>query len=442
MRILQLTPGTGTFLCGSCLRDNDLVKRLAALGHDTLIAPLYLPFALEGEASPEVHGQAVHMGGINVYLQQVLPWLRWLPRFLHDRLDSPRLLRWAAGRSKMTEAPGLGALTLSMLRGEEGRQHSELARLVGWLRELPRPDVVILSNAMLVGLAREIRAALGCPVLCTLQGEAPFLDALDEPFAAQCWEALAERAQEIDAFLPVSHYTAKLMGERMGIEPERLHVVWNGIDGSAFEPRAESAAGPPTIGYLARMCRDKGIDRLFEAYLWVQERLPEVRLVAAGVVLPEDRALLEELRRRARAAGLEDRVELRGPISRDEKHELLPTLDVFSVPAMYGESFGLYLLEAWASGVPVVQPDHGAFPELLANTEGGLLCANVEPDVLGAALLSLLEDGGRARSMGAAGRRSVLERFDGVNMARAVEQVCRLTAQNRTPTSRPSLDDS
>ena len=129
MRILQLTPGTGTFLCGSCLRDNALVLALRGRGHDATISPLYLPFALEDDAEEEAIDAPVHMGGINVYLQQKLPLLRWLPRFLHDRLDSPRLLRWAAGRSKMTETPGLGAMTLSMLRGEEGRQRAELERL-------------------------------------------------------------------------------------------------------------------------------------------------------------------------------------------------------------------------------------------------------------------------------------------------------------------------
>lgn len=434
MRILQLTPGTGTFLCGSCLRDNVLVKALQDLGHEAYIAPLYLPFALEEGGAQAVD---VHMGGINVYLQQVIPWLRFLPRFLHDRLDSPRLLRWAASRSKMTEAPGLGALTLSMLRGEEGRQRAELARLVEWLKELPAPDVVILSNAMLVGMAREIQGALGCPVICTLQGEAPFLDALPEPFASRCWSALRERAAEVDGFLAVSGYTGTLMGERLALEPDKLHVVWNGIELEDFQAPSPggsvsapgSAPGrPPTIGFLARMCRDKGIDQLFEAYLWVRERLPEVRLVAAGVVLNEDRALLDQLQARVRALGLEDQVELRGRISRDDKLRMLAEIDVFSVPALYGESFGLYLLEAWAAGVPVVQPRHGAFPELVEATGGGLLCDGAGPEALGQALLELLADPERARALGAQAQQEMRLRFSAERMARDVERVCRLAA--------------
>ncbi|MFT7678904.1 MAG: glycosyltransferase involved in cell wall biosynthesis [Planctomycetota bacterium] len=426
MRIIQLTPGTGTFLCGSCLRDNTLVKALCELGHEAMIAPLYLPFSLEG-ADAQEHSADVHMGGINVFLQQVLPGYRFLPRFLRDRLDSPRLLRFAAGRSKMTEAPGLGPLTLSMLRGEAGRQRTQLDELVQWLKELPRPDVVILSNVMLIGLAREIGKALECPVLCTLQGEAPFLDNLAEPYRQQCWDTLKERAKDVAAFLPVSEYTAELMGERLGLAPERRPVVWNGIELDDFpEPAPAPAERPPTVGFLARMCSDKGIDQLLESFMIVNKRLPEARLVAAGVVLNEDKALLKRLRGRVREAGLEAQVDLRGPVSREAKLALLREVDVLSVPATYGESFGLYLLEAWASGTPVVQPDCGAFPELLEATGGGLLYPPGDSRQHAACLLDLLQDRERAQALGLAARKVVFERFDAASMGRAVEQVCRL----------------
>ncbi len=426
MRILQLTPGTGTFLCGSCMRDNTLVVKLRERGHDALIAPLYLPFALEEEGVQAEEGfeTTVHMGGINVFLQQKLPILRRLPRFLHDRLDSPRLLRWAASKAKMTETPGLGAMTLSMLRGEEGRQRAELLRLVEWVSELPRPDVVILSNVMLIGLARELKAALGCPVLCTLQGEAPFLDALDAEHRDLCWETVAERAQEVDAFLPVSQYTADLMSERMRVPAERMHVVWNGVELGDIHPEpARRDAERPAIGFLARLCRDKGIDTLVDAFLLLKRDRPNVRLVAAGVVLNEDRPLLAELQKRINAAGVAGDVEILGPVSRGGKIRLLQRVDVFSVPAAYGESFGLYLPEAWAAGLPVVQPRHGAFPELIEATGGGVLCEPNDPAALAAALGSLLNDPARRKTLGAAGRAVALERFTADRMADDVEAV-------------------
>lgn len=423
MRILQLTPGTGDFLCGSCLRDNVLVTGLRDRGHDALIAPLYLPFALEREAEAGAEGAeaAVHMGGINVYLQQKLGLFRWLPRFLHDRLDSPGLLRWAAGRSKMTATPGLGALTLSMLRGEEGRQRTELARLVEWAKQLPRPDVLLLSNVMLIGLARELKAALGCPVVCTMQGEAPFLDALDDRHRALCWETLEARAKDVDGFLAVSHFTADLMGARLGLERAKVHVAWNGADLDGITPDP-SRRDPdrPAVGYLARMCRDKGIEELVEAFLLLKERRPAVRLIAAGVVLNEDRPLLEQLARRVQRAGFGQDVELLGPVTREQKVELLQRVDVLSVPASYGESFGLYLPEAWAAGLPVVQPRHGSFVELLEHTGAGLLHEARDPAALAAALESLVDDPARRAAMGERGLGAARE-FTGAMMAQRVE---------------------
>jgi len=434
MRILQLTPGTGSFLCGSCLRDNTLALALRRLGHDVVIAPLYLPFALEGEVASEPD-EPVHMGGINMYLQQKLPLTRFLPRFVADRLDSPRLLRWAASRSNMTDAHGLGAMTLSMLRGEHGKQAAELEKLVEWIGSLEKPDVVLLSNVMLIGLTRRLKAALGRPVLTTMQGEPPFLDSLDEPFRTRCWETLAERAQDLDGFIGVSRYTADLMTARLGLDAGKVHVVHNGIELDDFvglPPGAASLPAPPapTVGYLARMCADKGLHTLVDAYLLVRKRgkVPGIRLRAAGVVLNEDKAFLSAQQSKVAAAGATEDVELLANVERYEKVRHLRGLTVFSVPATYGESFGLYLLEALACGVPVVQPRHAAFPEVVAATGGGMLCEPDDPESLAAALEELLLDPERARALGDAGRSAVLENFTAERMARGVERACSMSS--------------
>jgi glycosyltransferase involved in cell wall biosynthesis len=427
MRILQLTAGTGSFHCGTCLRDAALVEELRKLGHDAMLAPLYLPLVLEGG----VDARPVHMGGINAYLAERR--LR-LPRFVQDWLDSPRVLTWAARRGEMTQASQLGAMTVSMLEGAGGEQEREIGKLCGWLATLERPDVVLLSNALLLGLARPLRARLGVPILCTLQGEAPFLDALAEPHRARAWELAAAHARDVTAFLAVSGYTAELMRARLALPPERVHVIPNGIDPRPYAAVERAPDAPPTIGYVARLHRDKGLVTLVDAFARLAQR-PEhrdLRLVAAGATLASDRPHLAALRARLRAEGLEPRVELRSNVSFAEKLDVLRRATVFSVPATYGESFGLYLLEAWATGLPVVQPAHGAFPELLAATGGGLTCAPDDPAALADALHALLTDRERARALGASGRRAVHERFNGERMAREVERVCRMAAPEST----------
>lgn len=439
MRIVQLIPGTGSFYCGSCLRDNALGHALRRLGHEVRLVPLYLPFVLE-EHQPEEQAP-VHLGGINMYLQHKSALAGRLPAWLRRTLDAPGLLRWVARRSNMTGAAELGELTISTLRGLEGRQAEEVRRLVEALREAPPPDCFLLSNAMLCGLVGSLAAEFRRPILCTLQGEAPFLDALPAAHREEAWGILRERVREIDRFVAVSRYCGDLMIERLGLPRERVHVVLNGIDLADFAPRFDRREDePPTIGFLARLCRDKGLETLVEAFILLRKRaeFAGLRLRAAGVMLRGDEGFVASLRARLREARALDGVEFHPNVDRAAKIDLLRRLDVFSVPATYGESFGLFVLEALACGVPVVQPRHGAFPELLDAVGGGMLCEPDDPASLAEAIASLLRDRPRARALGEAGRERVLADFGVDRMAREVEQVCMMVASRASePSARP-----
>jgi glycosyltransferase involved in cell wall biosynthesis len=451
MHLIQLTPGAGAMYCGNCLRDNALVAALRQLGHQALMVPLYLPLTLD--EADESAGTPIFFSGLNVYLDQKSALFRRAPHWLHHLLTSRRLLRWASGRAAKTRPAELGGLTLSMLRGEAGRQARELDDLLAWLKTQPRPDVVCLSNALLLGMARRLKSGLGAPVICCLQGEDVFLDALPESHRVACWQTLAERAAEVDLFIAPSHYFADLMGRRLGLPAERIRVVHNGIslrgyaqrDGdasspqpafgaqplavpSAFGPRP-SALGPrhppPVLGYFTRMCREKGLDTLVEAYLILRQRgrVAGLKLRVGGSCGPADLPLVEALRARLAAAGLAGEVEFCPNLDRTAKLDFLRSLSVFSVPATYGEAFGLYVIEALAAGVPVVEPRSGAFPELIEATGGGALCAPGDAQALAEAIESLLLRPDQGRALGEAGRRAVFERFSAEAMARRVVEI-------------------
>src|SRR5690349_7479278 len=174
MSIVQITPGARSMYCGGCFRDNALVTALRRLGHNTVMVPLYLPMTLDEE--DQSRGTPIFFGGINVYLEQKSAVFSKLPQWLHRLLDSPSLLQWAAGSAAKTRPEDLGDLTLSMLRGEQGHQVRELDELVGWLKTHFRPDVICLSNALLLGLVRRFKQELRVPVVCLLAGEDSFLD--------------------------------------------------------------------------------------------------------------------------------------------------------------------------------------------------------------------------------------------------------------------------
>ena len=432
MNIIHLTPGAGAMYCGGGLRDNALVAALRKLGHRALMVPLYLPLTLDEE--DQSAGTPIFFGGINVYLEQKAAIFRDAPGWLHDLFASRGLLKWAAGKAAKTRAADLGELTLSMLRGEAGNQARELEALIAWLKTQPRPDVLSLSNALLIGMARRIKSELHVPVACALQGEDFFLDALPEPHRAACWRTLAERAAEVDLFVAPSRYFGDLMRERLGLPAVRVRVVHNGINLEGYGGEGQKGAplstldprpAAPVLGFFARMCPEKGLDTLVEAYLLLRQRgrLRQLKLRVGGSCGPADAAFVDSLRERLQAGGLLGDVEFHPNFDRTGKLEFLRSLSVFSVPARYGEAFGLYVIEAMAAGVPVVQPRVAAFPELIEATGGGVLCAAGEARVLAEAVEELLLNPARARALGEAGRRAVFTRFSADTMARETLRV-------------------
>ena len=424
MKIVQIAPGTGGgYYCENCLRDAAMARALRRAGHDVLTVPLYLPLSADeprdGTQSP------IFFGGINVYLQQKLAVFRRTPRWLDRILDTEPLLRWAARKASMTGSSDQAQTILSMLRGENGRQVKELERLVAFLAGR-RPDVVCLSNALLAGLARRIKAELHVPVLCMLQDEDGFLDALDEPLRGRVWAELAERTADIDAFIAVSRYYAGVMGRRLNLPQQRQHVVHSGIETELYQP-AERPPDPPAVGFLANICRGKGFDTLVEAFVDLKgkEAFRTLQLRAGGGAGEAARSFLRGVNARLAAAGLADDVQYHDHAEARGRLAFLQSLSVLSVPTRQPEAFGLFVLESLACGVPVVMPDHGAFGELIEATGGGLLFRPNDAGDLARALAELLASDEHRRSLGRRGREAVVRDFDISGAAGRIAEICR-----------------
>ncbi|MCG8450481.1 MAG: glycosyltransferase family 1 protein, partial [Pirellulales bacterium] len=178
MKIAYLAAGAAGMYCGSCLHDNTLAAALLQLGEDVVLVPIYTPIRTD---EVDVSQPRVFFGGINAYLQQKFRIFRHTPRWLDRLWDHPALLRLLAGRGASVDPAKLGDMTVSMLRGELGNQRKELDKLVDWLLDEVRPDVVHLSNSMMLGLARKIAQRCGPPVVCSLSGEDIFLEKLTPP---------------------------------------------------------------------------------------------------------------------------------------------------------------------------------------------------------------------------------------------------------------------
>ncbi len=427
--IAYLTSGAGGMICGSCLHDNTLARALIRRGLDVQLIPTYTAIRTDEE---DVSSSSVFYGGVNVFLSQSVPLYRHLPSFLTRWLDHPGLIRWATKRASATSAASLGALTVSMLRGVDGNQYRELEQLCGWLRDL-RPRLVVFSNALIAGCIPRLKDQLNVPVLVTLQGDDIFLDSLPAPYRQQSLEALRRLVPYIDGFLVNSQFYAERMGSMLEIPPAQLAIVPLGLDVTGFPAPSETAtvsadtegSRPPTIGYLARLAPEKGFHLLVDAFLELRRRgtVPGLRLHAAGWQGPQHAEYYQQQLTKLRAAGCENAFHYAGTVSRQQKIEFLRGLDVFSVPTTYEEPKGLFVLEALAAGVPVVQPDHGAFPELLLATGGGRLVPPNDPLALATGLEELLLNPEDRRELSRDGQRNLHARFNADAMAAAAWDV-------------------
>jgi len=415
MKIVYLAAGAAQMYCGSCLHDNTLAAALLAAGHDVTLMPTYTPLRTD---ETDVSQKRLFYGGINVYLQQKFSLFQRTPRFIDALLDRPGLIRLATRLGPGVEPEKLGDLTTSMLAGEDGRQHKELERVIAWLR-VERPDVVHLSNAMLIGMARQIRR-LGIPVLATLSGEDIFLERLKEPFYSLARQTLRERAGDIDAFVAMNEYYANFMAGYLDVARQRVHVIPHGLNLVGHAPRSRgNDAREFHVGYLGRICHDKGLHLLVEAMerLLDEDALPKLRLRAAGYLGVADRPYLRDIQRRVRRWRHPEAFEYVGEVTRDQKIRFLQGLDVMALSTVYRESKGLPALEAMANAVPVVVPNHGAFPELIADTGGGLLVEPGDPKQFADAIRLLALDRAQAQALGQRGYDAVHARYTAAQMA-------------------------
>jgi len=422
MRVVSLAAGAGGMICGSCMRDNRLAATLRSIGRDIVLLPLYTPLKTD-EEDASLH--EVRFGGINVYLEQY--GIRRLPEWIARCLDAPALLRRVMRFSSSVRPSSLGGLTVSILEGLHGAQKREIDRLIETLRPIG-PDLVSLPNLMLLGAAEPLRNALDVPIVCTLSGEDIFLDQLADPHRRRAFELIRRHADHVDAFISVTNYFADHAARHFSLPRERIHVVPMGIRVEDFDHRAASHASMSissdgtlqpefTVGYLARVCPEKGLANLCEAMIELRRAGRQIRILAAGYLARSDRAYLKAIESRLKKDGVENSFHYLGEVTREQKIELFHSVDAFSVPTDYVEAKGFFVLEAMAAGVPVIQPNHGSFPELIEAAGGGLLYDPSDSNGLANALSRLMDDAQLRTQLGANGRNHVSVNFTDVQMA-------------------------
>ena len=427
MRIVSITAGAAGMFCGSCMRDNTLATALIGMGHDALLVPTYTPITTdEPDASA---GGRVFFGGVNVFLEQwkVTSWaFRRTPRFVDALFNNRSLLKWVGRFAGNTDYSKLGGITASMLSGLDGNQRKEVGKLSDWLRGEIRPDIVLMSNALLSGIVPELRRRLNVPILTTLQGDDIFLDELPDSDRRRCSELIRANDRFTAGYICTSAAYADHMAVYLGLDRAKMRVVYPGIQTKPYAgPSARPSERPPTIGYFARLAPEKGFHNLIDAFIELRKHPPpdearHARLQFAGWLGAKNKPYVEAQLAKVAVAGLSSDVEWVQCPDLSSKVQFFRGIDVLSVPTVYRESKGLYVLEAWASGVPVVQPAHGSFPELIARTGGGILVPPNDTRALATALADLLADPARRDALGRAG-------YDGLKVGHEAHHMAEAT---------------
>ncbi|MBN2713415.1 MAG: glycosyltransferase family 4 protein [Planctomycetes bacterium] len=389
LKIAYIAAGAAGSYCGGCTRDLALVRELIRRGHDVKAIPLYSP--MKPDDGDGVEFTPLFFGGISLYLQQESALFRMVPNFMKRLLDSPSLINKLASSSASTDPAKLGPLTLSMLSGTNGKQRDEILRLVEFMKKHGTPDIVNITNSLLSGIAPFLKEELGCKIVCNNIGEDNFLEQMGAPYINEARKIIRQNAKSIDLFISTAKSYGRKMTEFLGVAPARMRFIRPGVNISNFASGAIPQRHPFTVGYLSSINPRKGLDLLVNAVAQlVNDRGRQVFIKVAGKI--QDRAYFSHVMDLVKGKRIENRFEYLGELNNEQKADFYKKISLFALPSRAEEALGMSAIEAQASGVPVVLPFTGVFPEMLETTRGGLLFEMDSSEHLAARIDELMDN--------------------------------------------------
>ena len=301
-----------------------------------------------------------------------------------------------------------------------------LARTRRWLRE-GEFDVLHVHEPTVPSVSMLACFAASGPMVAT------FHTATARSRALQVFgTALQPALEKVTGRIAVSPAARRVVVEHLGGDAV---LIPNGVDVARFDgaqPLPGRPAGP-TVVFLGRIDEGrKGLAVLLEALPELVARVPGVRLLVAG---PGDADDVRE----AVPPSLRGRVELLGLVSDEDKPRVFASGHVYCAPNTHGESFGIVLVEAMATGTPVVASDLEAFRRVLEEGRAGVLVPVRDAGALAAALGDLLQDEPRRKAL-AAEARSAVERYDWSTVTRQVVAVYETVAAAVVPAAHVEVD--
>ena len=432
MKIVYLITGSGgSFYCANCYRDMLFLRAIRKVPGITAKAiPLYLP-PDKSDNDPDFDHK-VFFGAISMYLRDKVSIFRNMPSFFDKFFDFTPFLKLAARQAGATRTEGLEELTLNMIEGDNAFQPAEVKRLVKYLNENGKPDIIHLSNALILGLARQIKKHMDVKVVCSLLNEDDWIEEMAEPFRSKAWELIGKEAKYVDRFVTPSSYYKDFFISKTGLDSTNIDIVPLGFDPEEHNLIRDDTR-PPAIGYFCRVNTFNGFDKIVDAFIDLKKKnsIPGLTLNVCGGYTGDDKPFVLAQIKKIREHGFQKSIKIYPEFQGNKKAEFFNDVDVISVPVRKYDGYGLYIIEANSAGIPVVQPSTGAFPEIIARTGGGI-CYNPDSiEALSEALSNILKDKNLRESLGGAGFKGVRSELSLANMSLGLNNLYETTLSGR-----------
>ncbi len=391
--------------------------------------PLYLP--PDRTSVDNSFDRNLFFGAISMYLREKVRLLRNMPSFFDKFLDSSLFLKLAAKQAGTTSTEGYEELTISMIEGDNAFRKTEVDRLVKYLMKEGKPDIIHLSNALILGIARQLRKRIKVKIVCSLLNEDDWIDDMAEPYRSRAWEMIAREAVYVDTFITPSNYYKNLFISKTGLKGDNLIVVPLGFDPEQFTI-TKNDLHYPSVGYFSRVNHHNGFDKLVDAFIDIKTKglIPDLTLKVCGGYTGADKPFISKQIRKIREHHLEKSIKIYPEFQGTKKIEFFQDVDIISVPVRKYDGYGLYILEANSAGVPVVQPATGAFPEIIEKTGGGIVYMPDTVEELSSNICKLLKDRELLSRLGNRGREGVKQELSLDKMSEGLSEVYNKTMNN------------
>ena len=382
MKILLIIPGSGdTFYCSNCFRDNLYAQALRNAGHDVVIMPLYLP--LTGKSFRA--DTPLFFPATSYYIAQKFFGKGKMPHIFEKILDSSSILQLASSFSGTTSAKGMEQMTLSMIKGDDKHFAKQTQKLICWIENHDRPDIIHLSSSLLIGIAKAIKNRINIPIVCSLQDEEMWIDSLERQFAGEAWESIRQNSKYIDRFITSSEFYKSVALNKIP-EIGEINVVYPGVDTMKY--KSLNYPENPTIGFFYRMSYESGLDILAQAFVKLKNEntIPNLKLKIGGGYTRENKSFVHRIQTILQPYAKD--IIWSDNYSLDNHAVFYKDISLICAPIRFNEAVGLYLCEAFAAGRPAVVPNTGSFSEIVRNA--GLLYLPNDSEHLTNALKQML----------------------------------------------------